>query len=80
MELLQELFIDFLKSEHFKIKFAEEFDLEHIIEKECYKVLRKIKEILRDGELDDFDCFSKIEEIVCLFENIGIDCGGRHDF
>ncbi len=80
MELLQELFVDFLKSGHFKICFEQDFDWESIVEKECYKVLRRIKEIIKDETLADPECFARIEEIVCLLESTGTDCGARHDF
>ena len=80
MELLRELFTDFLKSEHFEIKLARSFDWESVVEKKCYVLLTKIREIIRDDQLDDPACFAKIEEIVCLFEDAGIDCGARHDF
>ena len=53
---------------------------EKLFEKECYAVLEKIKAILEDDRLGDKECFEKIERIGCLFEEIGSDCGGRHDF
>ncbi|MBQ9070763.1 MAG: hypothetical protein IJY23_05395 [Clostridia bacterium] len=80
MELIQELFISFLKSERFQISLSEKIDFDSIIEKECYKTLNKIKEIIQNEELEDSDCFAKIEKIVRLFESAGIDCGSRHDF
>ena len=55
-------------------------DIEKLFEKECYKVLERIKSILDDDSLCDKDCFEKIEKIVCLFEDIGSDGGARHDF
>lgn len=55
-------------------------DVEKLFEKECYKVLERIKEILEDSSLDDKECFDKIESIVCLFEETGNNCGVRHDF
>ena len=61
-------------------KMIMEFDMEKLFEKECYIVLERIKAILEDDSLDDKDCFEKIESIVCLFEEIGSDCGARHDF
>ena len=41
---------------------------------------RNIQEILADDTLDDPACFHRIESIVPLLENLGISCGGRHDF
>lgn len=42
--------------------------------------LRNIQEILADDTLDDPACFHRIESIVSLLEDLGISCGGRHDF
>ena len=42
--------------------------------------LRKIRDILADDTLDDPACFARIEAIVSLLEDLGIDCGERHDF
>ena len=78
MELMKELFIDFLRSENFEEELKRIF--ETIVEKECYKALKKIKEIIQNDDLEDSECFSKIEEMVCLFESMGINAGCRHDF
>ena len=40
----------------------------------------KIKAIIEDDSLEDKECFRKIEEIVCAFEEIGSNGGSRHDF
>ena len=61
-------------------KMSMEFEVEKLFEKECYIVLERIKAILEDDSLDDKDCFERIERIVCLFEEMGSDCGARHDF
>lgn len=61
-------------------KMNMELDIEKLFEKECYFVLERIKAVLEDDSLDDKDCFERIERIVCLFEEIGSDCGARHDF
>lgn len=34
----------------------------------------------RDDALSDETCFAKIEAIVSLLEELGVDCGSRHDF
>ena len=44
------------------------------------RALRNIQEILSDDTLDDPECFHRIEAIVSLLENMGLSCGGRHDF
>ncbi len=50
------------------------------VEGECYKLLKKIRDILASEEFDDAECFWKIEKIVVAFEESGISAGGRHDF
>ena len=44
------------------------------------RALLKIRDILADDTLDDSACFARIEAIVSLLEDLGIGCGGRHDF
>ncbi len=44
------------------------------------RALLRIRTILVDETLSDESCFQKIEAIVTLLENLGILCGGRHDF
>ena len=44
------------------------------------RALRNIQEILADVTLDDPECFHRIEAIVSLLEDMGLSCGGRHDF
>ena len=36
--------------------------------------------VIEDDSLEDDECFMKIEEIVCAFENLGSGGGNRHDF
>ena len=44
------------------------------------RALLRIRDILADDTLSDESCFQRIEAIVSLLEDLGIDCGGRHDF
>ena len=44
------------------------------------RALRNIQKILADDTLDDPECFHRIEAIVSLLEDMGLFCGGRHDF
>ena len=53
---------------------------DEIIERKCYQTLQKIREFLDDHTLSDENCFARIEEIVCAFEQMGSDGGSRHDF
>lgn len=56
---------------NFSINMAE------ILNMECYLALQKIKTIIGDDSLNDFEC---IEKIICLFEEMGSNGGSRHDF
>lgn len=44
------------------------------------RALLRIRDILADDSLSDAECFARIEAIVALLEDLGISCGGRHDF
>ena len=44
------------------------------------RALLRIRDILADETLSDETCFAKIEAVVSLLEELGIGCGGRHDF
>lgn len=44
------------------------------------RALLQIRDILADDALADETCFAKIEAIVTTLEDLGISCGGRHDF
>ena len=82
MELYQEILRHILADEKIQVSFLEltDSDVTKIVELECYRALRKIKAILEDDSLEDSECFYQIEEIVCVFEGLGSDCGSRHDF
>lgn len=44
---------------------------------ENMRVLERIRDILADSALDDFEC---VEQIVQVMETLGIACGDRYDF
>lgn len=46
----------------------------------AYRLLRGIQEALQEDTLQDPECFWRIEYLVCLFEENGLDAGVRHDF
>ncbi|MCL2408303.1 MAG: hypothetical protein FWC96_01635 [Oscillospiraceae bacterium] len=52
-------------------------DYSQIVEQESLAVLERIKAVIADSSLSDFDC---VEQIVRVFEEIGSSCGTRHDF
>ena len=70
-----------LAGQTMEIRFPDiGFDINSLVEMECYRTLRKIKAIIEDDSLEDKECFLKIEEIICAFEAIGSNGGDRHDF
>lgn len=78
MDLFKEILINILMNEEINVNFPNlKFSATEIIEIESFKALQKIKTIIEDDSLSDFDC---IEEIVCVFEKIGSGGGIRHDF
>ncbi len=78
MELYKELLINILMKYEIELSFKDcSFDIEKFTQNECYILLDKIKAIIRDDSLTDFDC---VEKIVCLFEESNINAGNRHDF
>ncbi|HIR80444.1 MAG TPA: hypothetical protein IAD37_04020, partial [Candidatus Limiplasma merdipullorum] len=46
----------------------------------AYQALSAIRLILERDDLEDPECFRRIEKIVRVFERIGSGCGTRHDF
>ena len=54
--------------------------VERIVGNKAIQALEKIKDILSNDEMDDKECFWRIEEIVRVFEELGSDAGNRHDF
>ncbi len=81
MELCKQILTEAFRSGIVEVRFPDlECDLSKIVESTCYQALKEIKEILNDDTLTDEDCFNKIEEIVCVLEDYGMDGGSRHDF
>ncbi len=79
MELYKELLIHALSRGEIQITFPEQ-DLSKLVEGKSYQALKRIKAVIEDDSLEDKECFMRIEKIVSVFEEIGSDGGGRHDF
>ena len=78
MELYTEILTELLKREEINIVFPNvKISTTELFNNECYQTLQKIKTIIADDSLTDFEC---VEKIVCVFENIGSNGGSRHDF
>ncbi len=81
MELYAQILQNILEKNEIVIRFPDlRTDITTVFKLECYQTLRKIKAVIEDDSLDDETCFTRIEEIINIFEEIGSDCGGRHDF
>lgn len=81
MELYREILANMLASQEVQVTFPGlSLDATQIVEGVCYQTLLRIKAIIEDDSLEDSECFDKIEEIVCAFEEIGSSGGVRHDF
>lgn len=55
-------------------------DSEKLLELKCYQAIREIYEVISNEEMDDPECFYRIEQIVLILDRLGIGGGGRHDF
>lgn len=81
MDLYKEILINVLENEKIDVFFPDmKIPIKEIIELTCYKTLCDIRDIIRNDNLCDAECFEKIEQIICKFESIGSDGGTRHDF
>ena len=81
MELYKEILAHILTTGQIQITLPyDEPDVSRIVEGKCYEALQKIKTIIEDDSLTDKECFLKIEEIICVLEDVGSNGGNRHDF
>lgn len=76
MELYEELLCQEAGKMLFQISGSTQIDYKEIVKIKSLQMLQKIKTIIKDDGLNDFEC---IEEIVCIFEEMGSTGGSRHD-
>lgn len=78
MELFEEILLHHLK----KNQGAQGFpaDPQALVHDTAYHALNAIRIILARDDLEDPECFRRIEKIVRVYERIGSGCGTRHDF
>lgn len=81
MELWMEILAQYLAKEQAQVVFPNlKLDCAAVVEGECYQALSKIKAILTDDNMEDKECFLKMEAIVSTLESLGSNAGNRHDF
>lgn len=80
MDLYKEILIEMLLNEQTDTNFTSlQVDLENALNSKCYTALNQIKSIIGDDSLSDNESYNKIEAIVNLFKQFGIDSGNRHN-
>lgn len=81
MDLYKEIIVKVLEKEKAEVIFPNlQINAEEMVKLRCYDALKRIKDIIQDDSLEDEECFMKIKEIVCTFEELGSNGGTRHDF
>ena len=81
MELYRDMLCRILETEEFEIVLPKwNMKVEEMMEMKCYQALQAIKRILEEDELDDEECFDRIEKVVSVFEALGSGIYDRHDF
>ena len=81
MDLYKEILVKILENRKIEVAFSNlSINVTEIVEQESYKAFQKIKAVIQNDSLSDNECFMKIEEIICLFEELGSGGGNRHDF
>lgn len=76
MDLYQELWLKHILS----LDGKDNLSSKDFVHDTAYQALKQIKLILEDDQLDDSECFWRIEQIVRVFEDLGSNAGNRHDF
>ena len=79
MDLYKDIIAEVLSKKKVRIRF-ENLEIRNpneIVEMVCYKTIQRIRKVLSNDELNDFEC---VERIVKLIEEIDSDGGLRHDF
>lgn len=56
---------------------AMRLDARQLVEMKCYQAILKIYEIVSNEQLEDTECFWRVEEIVTTLDELGIGGGGR---
>ena len=78
MELWQEMTRELILTGEISLQLSRAYA--DVLESRCYLALERIREIVRNEDLSDAECFMRIEEIVTVLEDMGSNGGFRHDF
>lgn len=72
-ELLKEHITSYINSR------IEDFEInaDKITDSTAITILGEIQNVLKNDKYNDFDA---VEEIVCILQAHGLNCGSRHDF
>lgn len=76
MELFEEILAHHLK----KNESGFPADPQALVHDTAYQALKAICLILERDDLEDPECFRRIEKIMRVFDRFGSGCGTRHDF
>ena len=79
MKLFKDILAQVLSKQELQITIND-WNMQELLQTLNFTMLGALEQILlslQDDELSDFEC---IEEIVEIFEDLGSDCGNRHDF
>lgn len=80
MDLYEEILAHCLRRQDVQVIFPNlQMNAKEIVEMECYRALKEIRDIIRNDAYSDEECFMRMEEIVCVLEGIGSGGGVRHD-
>ncbi len=79
MELYEQMVLEIIRKNPEVLRIDTD-EIRKQFENECYRTLEIIQRTLKDDTLNDEECFMRIEQIVSLYEEIGSECGVRHDF
>lgn len=80
MDLYKDILCTLLQNETVEVRFPDLTLSTDFFGTVCYRTLQKIKAVIEDDTTDDPACFSQIEEIMQIFEELCGKLPGRHDF
>ncbi|MCL2861198.1 MAG: hypothetical protein FWE22_02180 [Firmicutes bacterium] len=78
MDLAKDILVKIIANETIQVKLSiTKKEYAQMFSDGCYFALSKIRQVLKDKTLSHLEC---IEQIVCIFEQLGTDCGAKYDF